>query len=154
MSLSKSENHTFFSCRKVDADEILPLRAKELRIGQPVDSARFPEDHLPDTLHFGAYSDTELVGCVTLILSTSAPLRKWQLRGMATRSGQRLQGVGRTLLQFAESHLQQHYPGSQIWCNARIGAIPFYRKMGFTVCSDPFEIEGIGVHHKMEKTLL
>lgn len=55
------------TCRKALVDEIIALRALELRAGKPIDSARFPEDTLDSTLHFGAWNRELLIGCLTLI---------------------------------------------------------------------------------------
>ena len=40
--------------------------------------------------------------------------------------------------------------GSGIWCNARIRAVPMYKRCGFIEVSEIFEIEGIGLHYDME----
>ncbi len=78
----------------------------------------------------------------------------WQLRGMATARSWQRKGVGRSLLHFAENYLKKRYPQVKIWCNAREIAVPFYIDMGYQIVSEPFMIEGIGIHHKMEKTYL
>jgi predicted GNAT family N-acyltransferase len=40
-------------------------------------------------------------------------------------------------------------PSWPIWCNARVSAMGFYRKAGWTVESEEFEIEGVGPHVRM-----
>lgn len=141
-------------CRKVACAEILGLRADELRSGMPPESARFPEDELPGTLHFGGYIRDELVCCLTLIEHKDTIIPTWQLRGMATRKNMQRKGAGRTLLQFAEWYLRNRKTKLCIWCNARINAVPFYKNMGYRVISGSFDIPDIGIHYKMEKTFM
>jgi GNAT superfamily N-acetyltransferase len=77
----------------------------------------------------------------------------WQLRGMATDPDFRGAGVGTRLLAHAEAALAKRSDFRQIWCNARSAAVGFYRKQGWTVVSDEFQIPGVGPHYKMTKTL-
>ena len=138
----------------------MPLRARELRSGKPFDSARFPEDSETDTLHFGAWHNNTVIGCLTLIANSDAEIPTWQLRGMATDKNWQKKGIGRALLHYAESYLREHYlmqkeyPEARVWCNARTGAVSFYREMGYQTISDEFMIEKIGPHYKMEKIIL
>lgn len=141
----------YIQCHLVTSGDILPLRARELRSNKPVESARFPEDELESTLHFGAYFQNTAIGCLTLIETAGTEIPTWQLRGMATDRVWKRKRVGRTLLLFAESYLSARYPELKIWCNARINAVPFYLFMGYVVSSGVFHIEHIGLHYKMEK---
>ncbi len=139
-------------CRFVDVREIIELRARVLRAGKPVDSARFPEDDFESTLHFASFIDNRPVCCLTLIENTGNNIPTWQLRGMATEPLWQYKGVGRTLLDYTVNYLQNRNAQWRIWCNARIAAVPFYTGMGFEVISEPFDIPQIGLHYKMEKT--
>ena len=35
------------------------------------------------------------------------------------------------------------------WCNARLAAIPFYKKLGWKIASELFEIPTAGPHYRM-----
>ncbi|MBG31354.1 MAG: hypothetical protein CMI31_15360 [Opitutae bacterium] len=35
---------------------------------------------------------------------------------------------------------------TDIWCNARLAAIPLYKRLGFEEVGQPFDIPGIGPH--------
>ena len=146
--------------REAASEEILGLRARELRAGKPEDAARFPEDHDPGTYHFAAFATDRLIGCLTLIRTDSSPQPSWQLRGMATDSGWRHKGVGRSLLVHAEARIrdlaaaQPDAIGARIWCNARTTAVAFYERMGYRTLSGEFMIEKVGPHYKMEKIIL
>ncbi|MFO8030652.1 MAG: GNAT family N-acetyltransferase [Cyclonatronaceae bacterium] len=141
-------------------EQILALRARELRAGKPVDSARFPEDDDSTTLHFAAWVNETVVGCLTLIEQSGDEGPVWQLRGMATVRPWRKRGLGRNLLAYAEHHLKIKGRARvkedrvRIWCNARTEAVSFYKRMGYRVLSDEFMIERIGPHYKMEKILM
>ncbi len=149
-----------FHCGPVGVNDILPLRARELRAGKPMDSARFPEDNDEHTLHFAAWSENTVIGCLTLIGNTGKKIPSWQLRGMATDRNWQQKGIGRALLNFSENRLREyclaHFgnPEVRIWCNARTGAVPFYKGMGYKVISDEFMIQKVGLHYKMEKNIL
>ena len=43
--------------------------------------------------------------------------------------------------------------GAELWCNARMPAVGFYRRAGFEVVSEEFDVPGIGVHVVMVRTL-
>ncbi len=146
--------------RETPVEEILGLRARELRAGKPLESARFTEDHEPDTMHFAACAAGRVVGCLTLIKTDAGAASSWQLRGMATEKAWQQKGVGKGLLFFAEGRLRAHaseqpdIDRARIWCNARTGAVPFYTRMGYITVSEEFHIENIGPHYKMEKNIL
>jgi GNAT superfamily N-acetyltransferase len=149
-----------FRCFETTAGKILGLRARELRAGMPMESARFPEDYHPDTMHFAASAGGRIVGCLTLIRTTGGETPSWQLRGMATDKSWRNKGVGKNLLSFAEERLRTSVSslpgiaGVQIWCNARTGAVRFYELQGYRRVSEEFMIENVGLHYKMEKKIL
>ncbi len=146
--------------RETSAEAILALRARELRAGKPIDSAHFPEDNDPETRHFSACIGDRMIGCLTLIKTSTGAYPAWQLRGMATERNWQHKGVGKQLLLFAEDRLREHasaqtdIAGARIWCNARTGAVSFYKRMGYKTVSEEFHIDKIGPHYKMEKNIL
>jgi ribosomal protein S18 acetylase RimI-like enzyme len=40
-----------------------------------------------------------------------------------------------------------------VWCNARLGAVDFYKSSGFKITGELFDIEGIGPHYYMYKEI-
>jgi predicted GNAT family N-acyltransferase len=130
-------------------EAILGLRHRILRTGLPLTTAEFDGDHDPGTLHFAATVGNEAISCLSLYASQWNGSRAWQLRGMATDAALQGQGIGRQLLDYAAGEaltLQSSWP---IWCNARVSAMGFYKKAGWTVESEQFEIEGVGPHVRM-----
>ncbi len=76
----------------------------------------------------------------------------WRLRGMATVPEVRGQGFGIALLAACVDHVAVS-GGGELWCNARRAAVGFYRRAGFDVVSDEFDIPGIGPHVVMTTTV-
>ena len=77
---------------------------------------------------------------------------QFQLRGMATLEEFQKQGLSAALLQTAFPIIKRNHV-NLLWCNAREAAVGFYEKMGFEKNSDTFEIEGVGPHILMHKTI-
>ncbi|MDP6942010.1 MAG: GNAT family N-acetyltransferase [Planctomycetota bacterium] len=131
----------------VSAEDILPIRHRNLREGLPIETARYPEDAHASTVHFSISLKGKIVGCVTLMneVREGCGLR---LRGMAVDSGFRGNGLGAILLTECQRFARGR--GAGIWCNARVGALGLYRRGGFVSVGGEFEIEGIGPHFVME----
>lgn len=132
-------------------EEVLPLRNEVLREGKlkPEDCVFVNDDH-EDTFHIGYFDGDEVV-CIASFHAQKHPEyegKAYQLRGMATKSNYQGKGIGNKLLNFAIVYLR----GKKInylWCNAREKAFKFYLSLGFEFISEPFIIEGIGVHKVM-----
>jgi ribosomal protein S18 acetylase RimI-like enzyme len=72
---------------------------------------------------------------------------------MAATEEDQGKGFGKLLLQKAERILSDK--GIQIiWCNARINAMEFYKKLGYQVMGKEFEVAEVGPHFKMYKALI
>src|SRR5215471_20383 len=89
--------------REALIDEILDLRWEILRAGLPRESANFEGDDEPTTHHFVAEIGSEIVGCATFLQRPFNHEPGWQLRGMAVTANRQGSGVGKRLLEFAES---------------------------------------------------
>ena len=57
---------------------------------------------------------------------------------MATAEGDRNQGIGSRLLQFAIDELERDDESLPICCNSRLGSARFYKRFGFVEVSKPF----------------
>ncbi|MHA3772101.1 GNAT family N-acetyltransferase [Verrucomicrobiota bacterium sgz303538] len=138
--------------REISANQTLLIRSAILRPGMPLDAVRFPGDELETTVHFGAFAGAQHVGVASIY---AAPLPEqpevayaWQLRGMATVPEVRGQGAGRALLLAAIAEVRAR-GGTLLWCNARTGAVEFYRKHGLEVVGEEFDIPEVGPHFRM-----
>ncbi len=132
-----------------DFAPIQRLRYEILRqpLHQDFESARFPGDELESTVHFSANREVELVGCATLVETSSTQQRLYQLRGMAVRTDLQRVGIGGQLLDSIHRWIQDIH--AETWCNARESAVPFYQKHGWVTEGTIFEVPGIGPHMKM-----
>jgi GNAT superfamily N-acetyltransferase len=137
--------------RVLSLEEILPLRHAILRAGRPLETARYANDNDPGVCHLGAFRDGELlaVGSLYIAEMPGRPgIAAVQVRGVATRPEARGTGLGTALMVTARDFAQKQ--GARIlWCNARVSAAEFYRKLGFEIVSGEFEIPNIGPHYLM-----
>ena len=111
-------------------------------------------DHDPDTLHLGMFLNEDLIGIASFMRASLSDFKgsQYQLRGMATAEAYQGRGYGRELLKAAEAFLQKR--GIEVlWCNARVVALDFYRKLGYTSLGNAFEVPEIGMHYRMFKKL-
>ena len=109
-------------------------------------------DEDPSTFHLAARTPDGRVVGVVRFSATACPWRPaghpWQLRGMATDGTVRGSGAGRALV-VAGLDAVAARGGDLMWCDARVAAVGFYERMGFTVVTDPYDKPGIGPHRGM-----
>lgn len=138
----------------ISAADTLVLRSVVLRNNAPLVQCVFPGDKLEESIHLGYFAGDRLVSVATFL---PEPYRESgeggvRLRGMATHPEFSGKGCGSELIKFAINELRSAN-ASYIWCDARSAAVEFYKKLGFEVISDEFEIPGIGMHFKMIKNI-
>ena len=141
--------------RQITAAETVSLRHAVLRPGRAVETALFAGDDLPTTRHFGAFREGQLL-CVASLFDAELPeeprMSAIQLRGMATAAEAQRTGIGRTLVLGCAEFAREK--GAQLlWCNARVYAVGFYRKLGFQIVSEEFHIPDVGPHFRMKLAL-
>ena len=139
--------------RRATAAEVVDLRHAVLRAGLPRETAIFVGDYDPTARHFVATQGDRIVGCATLHLNRWRDQPAWQLRGMAVAPDHQRGGVGAQLLLAIEESVRDDSPTRQLWCNARVPAVAFYQKHGWSVASDVFDVPTAGPHVKMIKGL-
>jgi predicted GNAT family N-acyltransferase len=142
--------------RPITAEDTIEIRWAILRPGFPRDSAIFAGDDSPGTQHLGVFLDDRLVGVASLydapLPDETVSFHPQQLRGMATLPEVRGSGCGRALLEGC--HESTRRSGSALlWCNARRTAVDFYRRHGWEVCSEEFDIPTVGPHFRMRRAL-
>jgi GNAT superfamily N-acetyltransferase len=129
--------------------DVIDLRHAVLRNGRDWQSAVFPGDDHPAARHFIARSDGKVIGCVTLHPSQWENEPAFQLRGMAVDPQYQRNGIGSRLLRALEASIIQDNATRLLWCNARVPAIAFYARHGWTVVSEEFDVPIVGPHVKM-----
>lgn len=140
---------------RVTPEQIYPLRHRILRANLPPESAHFEHDHDADTTHFAVIdSDGRIIGCVTIHPAPHNGEPAWRLRGMAVDSAAQTTGIGRRLLTAVDDHVRagQDMP-KLLWCHARVPAIGFYERCGWTAVGDVYDILTAGPHRTMIRRL-
>jgi GNAT superfamily N-acetyltransferase len=141
--------------KKIDAKTTFAVRHPVLRAGKPLESCMFEGDTLDSTIHFGYYIDDVLVG-VASVFKKSHPNfkteKQYQLRGMAVLENYQKKGIGEALVKTAEAYVKSENLNF-IWFNARAIAVPFYKKLGYHIQGQEFDIPNIGPHYLMYKHL-
>ncbi len=138
----------------VAAEVVRPLRQAVLRPHQRLEDQVFEGDHVPGAAHFGAYDDAgALVGVASISPEPHphAPAEgDWRVRGMATDPARRGLGAGALLLDACLEHARAS-GARRVWCNARSPAAGFYRRAGFAIEGEEFELPSIGPHFLMSR---
>ncbi|WP_064093191.1 GNAT family N-acetyltransferase [Rossellomorea aquimaris] len=139
----------------ISAEDTYSIRHKILRPNQEVDDCIYPEDSKESTFHVGAYKEHKLVGIASFYKENHSDIKvenTYRLRGMATDSKHRGQGIGTAVIHFSEEYLKRKGVKSW-WCNARTTASPYYEKLGLIQIGEVFTILSIGPHVMMYKKL-
>ena len=122
------------------------LRHEVLRV--PIGLSLHDENlsHERDQLHFGLFEDGKLVACViaVLLLPNEAKIRQ-----MAVSPEHQGQGCGRRIIEDLEQHLASRGV-THFSMHARMSAVGFYEKLGYTRIGKEFPEVGIP-HIRMEK---
>ncbi|MEX2458979.1 MAG: GNAT family N-acetyltransferase [Actinomycetota bacterium] len=141
--------------REITAEASRHIRASVLRPGRPPEEVHFEDDDAPDTVHVGGFLEGRLVAVGRLSREAppgSADPGSWRLRGMATVPEARDGGVGSAVLERLIEHARSR-GAAEVWCNARIRAMPFYERAGLAAEGEEFDVPGIGPHRLMRRRL-
>jgi ribosomal protein S18 acetylase RimI-like enzyme len=111
------------------------LRQQVLYPAQKLYEMEMEEDN--EGIHFGAFTDNALVGIISLFQNGTS----FQFRKLAVSSEFQKMGVGNSLLNRVEEFALSG-GGTLIWCNARVSAIGFYIKAGYSHTGKLFSKNG------------
>ena len=140
---------------KVDAEKVRALRHSELRKGQDFSTTSYIEDYEVGTFHMACIVDEKIVTCASYYPEKSIKIksnRAYRLRGMATDSNFQRKGYASDLMQESFKELKKK-DCDMVWCNARLGAVDFYKSVGFKIIGEIFDIAEIGPHYYMYKEI-
>jgi GNAT superfamily N-acetyltransferase len=121
------------------------LRQQVLYPAQKLYEMELDEDN--DGMHFGAFTDDKLVGIISLFQHDTA----FQFRKLAVLPEFQKMGIGNQLLNRIEEFASSE-GGNIIWCNARVSAIGFYIKAGYSHTGKLFSKNGFD-YEILEKTI-
>ncbi|MEO8664310.1 MAG: GNAT family N-acetyltransferase [Ignavibacteria bacterium] len=134
--------------KNITPEETTNLRQLTLRQHQKAEELIYDGDHDKDTVHFGAFVDSNLEGIASIYkegMKEDPKPDSWRLRGMATSERIRGKGYGTILMNRSIEHIKKNN-GKLFWCNARITAEPFYEKFGMKRTGEVFYPEDLGPH--------
>jgi predicted GNAT family N-acyltransferase len=139
--------------KKIEASETFAIRLEVLRKNIPL-PFEFNGDFDKDTFHLGAFKDEKLIAVSSFMKASNSNFdgKQFQLRGMATLEEYQGVGAGKLMMQKAFEILKELNTAC-LWCNARVIAVPFYKKLGLEIFADKFEIKYVGDHFVMFKYL-
>lgn len=137
----------------IKAEDTYSIRQKVLRENIPL-PVEFKGDFDQHTFHIGVFEKGELVAISSFMKSDNELFSdsQYQLRGMATLESSRGIGAGRSMMQKALEILKARKV-KYLWCNARVVALDFYKKMGMETVGKAFNLQYIGDHYVMFKKL-
>ena len=141
--------------KEISAKETFIVRHPVLRKGKPIETCAFEGDDLKTTHHFGLFNDLDLIGIISLFLKTNtifAENLQAQIRGMGILESHQKKGFGEALVKHCEKYCISNQ-FDLIWFNARTAAVGFYKKMGYKIKGNSFEIPEVGEHYLMYKKL-
>ncbi len=136
-------------------EDIQQLRNEVLWPHKTFENCILETDRLSTTFHFGVQIDGLTVATVTLQQENSSKLsqeKQYRLRAMAVREGYRGQGFGDAIVEEGLKYLSS-IGVEVVWCDARVAALNFYRRLQFEELEEEYEIPIIGLHRFMWKVL-
>ena len=139
----------------ISSKETFSVRHPILRAGKAIESCVFDGDDLDNTIHLGVYLEENLIGICSFFKNSSTDISEtsqYQLRGMAILKAYQGKGIGKIILTHGEQLLKEQHVNI-IWCNAREVALTFYKRNGYQIIGESFNIKDIGLHYAMFKVL-
>lgn len=146
---------TKVTINSVRLEDVIEIRHQILRSGQPRSSCYYLEDSFKNTIHYAAFIENKIIGCASVYKESHPDFslkQSWRIRGMAVKVNLQGQNIGSQLLETCINHAIK-MKGDVIWCNARDNAVKFYKRSGFKVIGDEFELPNIGPHYLLAKNL-
>ena len=141
--------------KKVNAFDIRKIRHRNLRQGKPFSTTAYKKDNEKKTFHLACIYNNVTISCATFYPENNKffPNEKsYRLRGMATDTEYRKRGIGKKILLQAFEEIKKK-KGTLLWCNARLSAVEFYKKLGLQTIGKEFDISDIGPHYLMYKKM-
>ncbi|MFM9005171.1 MAG: GNAT family N-acetyltransferase, partial [Flavobacteriales bacterium] len=104
-----------------------------------------------DAFHLGVRCESELISVGSFVPQSHHHFSQdnlYRLRAMATLPNFHGRGSGRVLIEFALQLLRERN-ANLLWCDARLSAVGFYQRLGFSVDDEIYEVPLIGPHKLM-----
>lgn len=144
-----------FTIKYITPKDAFDLRSNFLRTPTMPPYHAFEGENLPSSLHLGAYDGNRIVSAVSFVQGKSDHFsqdKQYMMRAMVTDPDYRNKHAASIIIEEGIRELVKR--GTEVvWFNARVYAIPFYEKNGFTVIGDEFMIPDVCMHKVMYKIL-
>lgn len=124
------------SIEQIRPEHTWRLRLQILYPNETLQSMQMEQDN--HGYHFAAFKDNFIIAVVSLFKHE----RDWQFRKFAVADAAQGQGIGRDLLNHITTFVENEN-GELLWCNARLSAVGFYNKFGFSAVGEVFHKNGI-----------
>ena len=131
-----------WTIKQVSLTDVLPIRHTVLWPNDTIESCIVEGDD--SALHFSTSINREHV-CVASIYQDGK--QRFRLRKFATLEEHQGKGIGTNILTFIIQELGKQ-GATELWCDARDTALPFYQRFGFERRGDRFNKRGI-FYYKM-----
>ncbi len=109
------------------------------------------EDKDINTFHLGTFLDDKIISIGTFIKEENSKFEshsQYRLRAMATDKKHQIKGGGRELF-LKGIEILKNKKINILWCDARINAIDFYKKLNMKNIPGLYNIKNIGLHQTM-----
>ena len=136
--------------REIRSPDTHDLRRRVLRDGSAEAQVAWDGDDDARTTHLAVSSDGRITAISTWLVTPDpiAPvLDSVQLRGMATDPVASGRGLGRALLESGVTRARSA-GRDRVWANARLTALGFYERAGWTTTGAVFHTEVTGLPHR------
>ncbi len=135
--------------QKISSEETYPVRLEVLRKNIPL-PYKFNGDFDKETFHLGAFKNNQLIAVSSFMNASNNNFKgaQFQLRGMATLESFQGLGAGKLMVDKAIEILKTQKIDC-LWCHARVIAVDFYKKQGFNIVGELFDIKYVGPHYLM-----
>ena len=134
--------------KQIEMRDALYQQERELRnkiLLRPIGIPDFGwEMHDPESLHFVATKNNQVVGCVVLYLNEG--INTARLMQMAVDQDLQKQGIGQKLVELLLTTAREKGI-KEVVCHARADAASFYSKVNFKIFGEPFLEAGVEHFH-------
>lgn len=121
--------------KQITSDLTWPIRFKVMYPEHNLDFVKLENDD--EGIHFGLYYYQKLTGIVTVFNEGSI----YQFRKLAILEEAQGLGLGKKLMENVIEYCKIK-KGQKLWCNARVNAKDFYKRLGFKETENVFFKDG------------
>lgn len=137
--------------RHLNVEDIKAIRHQVLWPHLTEENCAIDADFLSDTFHLGVIKNGLVIATSTFVKESNSKFKsenQYRLRAMATLPDYRKLGIGKEIIMTGIDYLKNQKMDI-LWCDARIFATGFYKKIGFNSIGKTYEKPNVGPHKLM-----